>query len=211
MTKLSTAWLAVEKDLMEATNLLRDLQVHIAELNAQALLANEPTINFQIVAPDLRGAIEGLFDQLMDVEVEVKAEHRRSTVIFTEDLTARAVDGLAAMTQLSHQMSVSSGWWKDEEGRDQADNPLMVPTKIALMHSELSEALEADRKDLHDDKLPNRRGIEVEFADLLHRVCDLAGKLGLDLGGAYIEKGHYNLERADHKLENRALKGGKKY
>lgn len=74
---------------------------------------------------------------------------------------------------------------------------------IALMHSELSEALEADRKDLMDDKLPHRKGLEVELADTLIRICDMCGGLGLDLDGAVREKREYN--------KSRPYKHGKNY
>jgi NTP pyrophosphatase (non-canonical NTP hydrolase) len=82
---------------------------------------------------------------------------------------------------------------------------------IALIHSELSEALEADRKDLMDDKLPHRKGLEVELADAMIRIFDMAGGLQLDIGGALQEKLEYNKQRADHKAENRIKEGGKKY
>lgn len=75
--------------------------------------------------------------------------------------------------------------------------------KVALMHSELSEALEADRKDLMDDKLPHRKGVEVELADEVIRVFDWCGKMGLDIGGAIMEKLAYN--------ETRPYKHGKAY
>lgn len=116
-------------------------------------------------------------------------------------------DEINALVAFSHATSVKNGWW-DEASRN---NPLTVPTKIALIHSEVSEALEGHRKGLMDDKLPHRPMIEVEFADILHRVFDLAGFLGLDLGGAYEEKAEYNNQRADHKPENRAKAGGKSY
>ena len=179
----------------------------MAQLNAEVLLAELPTINLQVIMPDLKEGIEGLWDQLHDIDAFDEPRPGRPKVVFTEDLVERAMQGLSAMTVLSHMMSSTSGWWKPED----VANPLIVPTKIALMHSELTEAIEADRTDAMDDKLPHRKGIEVEFADLLHRVCDLAGFLGLDLGSAYIEKGYVNLERADHKPENRAKPGGKKY
>ena len=82
---------------------------------------------------------------------------------------------------------------------------------IALCHSELSEALEGHRKDLMDDKLPNRKMAEVELVDCLIRIFDLAEGFGFDLQGAYEEKRAYNAQRADHKHENRVLPGGKKY
>jgi hypothetical protein len=46
---------------------------------------------------------------------------------------------------------------------------------LALMHSELSEGLEADRKRLKDDKLPHRIGLEVELVDFMIRAGDFAG------------------------------------
>lgn len=74
---------------------------------------------------------------------------------------------------------------------------------LALITYEVSEALEADRKDLMDDKLPARKGLEVELADALIRILDMAGGLKLDLGGAMIEKLEFNRSR-EHKH-------GKKY
>lgn len=111
--------------------------------------------------------------------------------------------------KLAHQRSTASGFYT------------YLPTgklrefsygeKIALIHSELSESLEGDRKDLMDDKLPHRKSAELELADAMIRIADLAGAMGFDLGGAIEEKMEYNLHRADHKPENRILPGGKKY
>src|SRR5271157_249593 len=47
--------------------------------------------------------------------------------------------------------------------------------RFALIHSEISEAMESHRKDLMDDKLPHRKGVEVELADALIRIFDYAG------------------------------------
>lgn len=116
-------------------------------------------------------------------------------------------DAINEAVQTSHQSSVKGGWW-DEASRN---NPYVVPCKLALIHSEVSEALEGHRKGLMDDKLPHRPMIEVKLADVLHRVFDIAGFLNLDLGGAYVEKLAYNQIRADHKPENRTKKGGKAY
>ena len=82
---------------------------------------------------------------------------------------------------------------------------------LMLCVSELSEAMEGHRKDLADDKLPHRKMFEVELADLLIRVFDLAGGLGLDIGGAFEEKMEYNQHRDDHQITNRLKAGGKKY
>lgn len=116
--------------------------------------------------------------------------------------------GLREAQYLACKTANDAGWYKDPvTGEDIERNFGEV---IALMHSELSEALEADRKSLMDDKLPHRDGREVEFADCIIRILDTAGKLKLDVASALIEKNRYNQDRADHKLENRAA-GGKKY
>jgi len=82
---------------------------------------------------------------------------------------------------------------------------------IALVHSELSEALEGDRKSLSDDKLPRYEMLDVELIDVLIRVFDILGSRGVDVEQIYQDKMNYNANRADHKLENRMKEGGKKY
>lgn len=84
------------------------------------------------------------------------------------------------------------------------DAPLNVGEAIALMHSELSEALEADRKDLMDDKLPKRTGTEVELADTIIRILHFSARKGYDIHGAVLEKLAYNKTRP-------YMHGGKKY
>ena len=82
---------------------------------------------------------------------------------------------------------------------------------IALIHSELSEALEYERKGGNDKHLPHRPGAEVEMADAIIRILDYCGYCGYDIDGAVKEKHEYNKTREDHKQENRAKKGGKKW
>lgn len=82
---------------------------------------------------------------------------------------------------------------------------------LCLIHSEISEAMEGERKNLMDDKIPHRRMAEVELADALIRIFDYAGAFGYDLEGAYQDKRAYNAQRVDHKAESRALHGGKKW
>ena len=115
------------------------------------------------------------------------------------------------LVEVCHGASFSAGWWKDKNGVDIRDNPLTFSNKLMLTVSELSEAMEADRKGLMDDKLKHRRGTEVELADAIIRICDLAGAYNLDLGGAIEEKMEYNSVRPDHKIENRQAIGGKAY
>ena len=109
----------------------------------------------------------------------------------------------------SHGAAVKAGWYINPvTGLPLTRNKGEM---IALMHSELSEMLEGERKNLMDTHLPHRKMAEVEAADVLIRLLDYCGANGYDLGGAYKEKRAYNDNRADHKMENRALKNGKKF
>lgn len=106
------------------------------------------------------------------------------------------------LVDLCHGLSREAGWH---------DNPREVGTMLALVHSEVSEALEGFRKDLNDDHLTNRKMAEVELADAVIRIFDLAGAKGFDIGGALVEKLKYNTTRKDHKKENREKENGKKF
>ena len=90
-------------------------------------------------------------------------------------------------------------------------NQFNVPEKLMLVVSEVAEAMEGYRKNLMDDKLPHRSMVEVELADVIIRVFDLAGAMKLDLGGAIEEKLNFNKIRPDHKIENRLKDNGKKF
>jgi NTP pyrophosphatase (non-canonical NTP hydrolase) len=129
-------------------------------------------------------------------------------VDMTSDETL-AYSGLQAAAVLVHTTANDAGWYRDP----QTGAPIQrnFGEVVALMHSELSEALEAHRKSLMDDKLPHRSGIEVEFADCIIRIFDTAQALGLDVAGAIIEKNRFNRARADHTLEARREAGGKRY
>lgn len=125
----------------------------------------------------------------------------------------------------AHGASRSAGWWYHAptglnlvDVVNKPDGPLqellagaLVAQKLCLTHSEISEAMEGHRKGMMDDKLPHRAMIEVEIADMFIRAADLAGALGLDIGGAIAEKMAYNAIRPDHKPEARAAAGGKAY
>lgn len=124
------------------------------------------------------------------------------------------------LQEACHGASLAAHWWTEmTTGNDLREEcrvgtrlgKALVAEKLALIHSEVSEAMEGHRKGLMDDKLPHRPAIEVELADAVIRIADLAGALGLDLGGAIAEKMTYNASREDHTLEARQAAGGKAY
>ena len=131
------------------------------------------------------------------------------------------------LVDVCHAASANAGWWTHKsEGvtldlirvinapltpMEKVLSGALVAQKLCLIHSEISEAMEGHRKGLMDDKLQHRPMIEVELADAVIRICDLAGALGLDLGGAIAEKLAFNAQRPDHKPEARAAAGGKAY
>lgn len=122
------------------------------------------------------------------------------------------VEAISDLQELIYQQNVLAGWWSSlETGKLKPQGDVTeILAKIALIHSEVSEALEGVRKDLMDDKLPHRRMPEVEMADAVIRIMDLCGHEGWDLAGAMREKLMYNKSREDHKLEHRMAEGGKK-
>lgn len=118
---------------------------------------------------------------------------------------------IAELQKQCHTDSIAAGWWPQLAPGGPGLHPLDVPSKLALIHSEISEAMEGHRKGLADDKLPHRPMFEVELADAVIRIMDLAGATDCDLAGAIDEKLAFNRTRADHKPEARAAEGGKKY
>lgn len=124
---------------------------------------------------------------------------------------AAAINSFAADC---HAASRKAGWYTNPTTGLALERN--VPEMLCLIHSEISEAMEGYRKDLPgnplmDDKLPHRKMIEVELADAMIRIGDLAAYLGCDLGGAVVEKMAFNATREDHKLEARKAAGGKAF
>lgn len=79
----------------------------------------------------------------------------------------------------THDISKSKGWHEDERE---------VGTWIALIHSEVSEALEAAR--VGDDE-----NFKEELADICIRVFDLCGLMDIDLESEILKKMEHNKTR----------------
>lgn len=115
---------------------------------------------------------------------------------------------LQLLQESIHQANVDAGWWADlETGERKQRNKGEL---LMLIVTEIAEAMEGERKDLMDDKLPHRKNAEVELADAFIRILDYCGGFGYDLAGAMQDKLEFNRTREDHKIENRRKEGGKK-
>lgn len=87
---------------------------------------------------------------------------------------------ISQLIEEAHETAKSKGWH---------DKPVETGTWLALIHSEVSEALEADRKG-------DKENFAEELADVCIRVFDLCGLKGIDLERKIEEKMKFNKSRS---------------
>lgn len=113
-----------------------------------------------------------------------------------DEVVKQFIESIHAGMLTAHNISKSKGWWES----DRNDGEM-----IALMHSELSEALEGIRhNNPPSDHIPEFNAVEEELADVLIRVFDMCQARGYRLPEAVIAKMEFNANRP-HKH------GGKKF
>lgn len=94
---------------------------------------------------------------------------------------------LNALAKEAHATAIAKGWY------DRLREP---PELLCLIHSELSECLEAFRNgNPMSRKIPHCPQVAEELADAIIRILDMAEHLNLDIGRAVVEKMAYNQTR----------------
>lgn len=132
----------------------------------------------------------------------------------------KTVKSVAELQNLTREINDRNGWSKraDElvESRDAAGYRDHIITKLALVTTEVAEAIEEIRKGSgytevyysksssegiavvgYADAAPAGKpeGVPTELADIVIRVMDISSELGVDLQSAIEEKLEYNAKR----------------
>lgn len=116
---------------------------------------------------------------------------------------------VSALVEEAHRNAVAKGFWRNAVVYTASTRRISLPAdtdtalcKLCLIHTEVSEAAEVVRcwgKHVPDGTTSTRQiglsDLSAELADIVIRVADLAGALGLNLEDTLTRKMAYNRER----------------
>lgn len=125
-----------------------------------------------------------------------------------QDTIRAEANALDKLSHMCHTIAAARGWWSNKDGTALERN---VGEAMALMHSEISEAMEGARKDLPAEHIPGFLAVEEELADAIVRILDFSAGAKLRIAEAFAAKMIYNMTREDHSMEVRAQAGGKDF
>lgn len=141
-----------------------------------------------------RDALQDLYEELIDATMYIK--QRILEQQNAQPLSEAFVNVFNALANEVHSTAIDKGWWNEPRNDGEI---------IALMHSELSEALEALRHgNPPDDKIPEFTGVETELADVIIRIMDMVPARKWRIAEAIVAKMEYNKSRP-------VKHGGKKF
>jgi hypothetical protein len=114
-------------------------------------------------------------------------------ILTKEQIEAQFVCLFELMAEDVHNNAVAHGFWEADE---KMDPNASTGLRFSLIHSEVSEALEAVRAgNPPDDKIPEFTSEEAELSDAVIRIMDYGKKKKLRLGEAILAKHKYNIGR----------------
>jgi NTP pyrophosphatase (non-canonical NTP hydrolase) len=144
------------------------------------------------------------------VTIEVNSQPVYDDGTLSDIAESEVRKGITVLMAAVHQTAVAHGWWESGDRN--------MGEMIALMHSELSEALESHRSSElplwyshaglfgaeqamamndaeHNGRLGKPEGIASEFADCIIRIADTCHQAGIPLVEALVRKHAYNISR----------------
>lgn len=147
----------------------RVIDAVISDLETRARFGREK-YGQDLMAHDGRDNLTDLYQELLDSVMYARKEIMERATVITIPMLQRAV----------HENAVNHGWWESERP---------VPEILCLIHSEVSEALEAYRN--HDDE-----NFAEELADIGIRLLDAAEGYGINLEAEILKKHEKNKARS---------------